>query len=240
MRKRKSDPLAKPTKRKRLQPTAAAAPPSIGDSLKDSLRTAQSTKMQAPVDPAVPATSSSWEVDESAPFPRGGGSALTPLEYKTITAAAKADALFEAQEDEDAKAPRAETGADPERTAMSGSDLVRAHVLTRKRIVQGVRLLGAVSDVSSDRLMLQLPGRLTGRVERHEVSDELHAAITSDSLHAPPDLRKLFAVGEVLCCAVISPAPAGIKGQTAPPVELTWRHGELNRETSRLISPRGR
>lgn len=43
--------------------------------------------------PTAPITTSLLKVDES--FPRGGGSVLTPYEYKEATNEAKRDALFE-------------------------------------------------------------------------------------------------------------------------------------------------
>ena len=176
---------------------------------------------------AAPPTSTSWETDEAAPFPRGGGSALTPLEHRAITERAKEDALFEAREM--TSAPAESSAVDPERTAMSsGEDLIRAHNLGRRQLVPGVRMLCAVEDVSSDRLLVQLPCRLVGRVDRAEVSDELSAALDDGKLQSPPDLRRLFTVGEVLCAAVLSSTSTSTKGQQghlqqAPPVEMSLR-----------------
>ena len=171
-KKRESTESAAPVlpsakKAKKPKPIAAVAPPSIGDALKDELRQKQQKK--SPV--AEPAT---WETDEAAPFPRGGGSALTPLEFKAITKEAKEDALFEAQEESGPKPPNhaADDIDAAARTGRIGGELVKAHSLTRKLLVPGVRLLGAVSQISSDRLLLQLPNRQVGRVERAEVSDE--------------------------------------------------------------------
>ena len=214
--------IATPEKKKKqaVNPVIANPPTSVGDALKDSIRSAQ--KKAAPAPAATAATTTSWETDEAAPFPRGGGSVLTPLEYKEVTMRAKEDALFETRDVDSAPAE----AVDPERTAMgAGKELVRAHNLGRRQLVAGVRLLCAVSEVSSDRLLMQLPCRLSGRVERSEVSDELSAALDDGSVQAPPDLRRLFKVGEVLCCAVLTAAGASAanKGQAAPPIELTLR-----------------
>ena len=67
-----------------------------------------------------------------------------------------------------------------------------------------------------------------GRIGREEISDELHAAMVAESLSAPPDLRKLFTKGEVLCCVALPPASRGStavqRGKAAaPPVELSLR-----------------
>ena len=217
-------------KRARLEATAAKPPASIGDALKNDLRTKQmqpSGKKQLAADPDAPKQPelAAWQTDEAAPFPRGGGSALTPLEYKAITTAAKEDALVETS-----GGGAVDPDVLPPPSAMGGgsSDLLRAHTLLRKQLTAGVRVMGAVSEVHSDRLLLQLPNRIPGRVGREEISDELHAALADDSLGAAPDLRKLFSKGEVLCCAVL---PLASRGSTAvqrgkaaaPPVELTLR-----------------
>jgi rRNA biogenesis protein RRP5 len=179
MPKRTSDaPAASSATKKKKPHAAAAAPPaSIGDSLKDTLRSAQRPKKQLRITQeddvataaAAPPAAAAWETDESAPFPRGGGSALTPLEHKAIAARAKEDALFEVSgglEDADSGGASAAAAA----AAASGSgELIRAHALSRKHLVAGVRVLGAVSEVSSDRLVLQLPNELLGRVGREEV-----------------------------------------------------------------------
>ena len=165
------------------------------------------------------------DADEIAPFPRGGGSALTPLEFKAIAREAKEDALFGKTQDEEDSAGEAE-GVGGGGMSSAASRLVRAHALHRKELVAGVRLLGAVTDVSSDRLLLQLPNHESGRVDRAEVSDELYETLADESLSTPPDLRRLFHRGEVLCCVVL-PTASRIStteaGRAPPPVELSLR-----------------
>ena len=232
-------PAKKPAKRKRTTEATFTVPPSIGDTLKDEIRNAQNRPKKLPensaTDEGAVAVSSGyrWETDETVPFPRGGGSALTPLEHRAIATAAKEDASFESRQ-------HGAEAAGPLRTALGGATLVRAHLLSRKQLVVGVRVLAAVSEVSSDRLLMQLPGRISGRVEREEVSDELHAAMQGGTLQAPPDLRKLFRMGEVLCCAVVRTAPVSAtfaQGQPAPPVELTLRLSVVQR-AALAASPR--
>lgn len=224
--------------KKKVKPTAAAPPKSIGDSLKDELRAQQKAKTPPPV--------AAWETDENAPLPRGGGSALAPLEYKAIVASAREEVLFDASM-EDTNAPDKlfddGVGGAAATTAAAGSELVRAHSLHRKTLTGGVRALCAISDIASDRLLVQLPGRILGRIGREEVSDELYAAEADGSTSGLPDLRKLFKVGEVLCCAVLPTLKAGAastaktKGTHAPPVELTLRLSIVQR-ASLAASPR--
>ena len=232
-------------KKKKVKPTADAPPASLGDALKDQMRKHQ-TKKKPAAEPAAPA---SWENNESAPFPRGGGSALTPLEHKAVVAAAREEALFE-EPDQAANGNGGADGINVDASAAAtaaggGAELVRAHSLRRKALVGGVRALCAVSDVSSERLIVQLPSRLLGKVDREEVSDELYALASQENGPPLPDLRKLFTVGEVLCCAVLPAARAGSvstaresrKGRGAPPVELTLRLSIVQRATL-TASPR--
>ena len=95
-------------KRQRSEAPAAKSPASIGDALKTNLRNNQmkaaGKRQPAPsaaggaAAGAQPAAAAAWQTDESAPFPRGGSVALTPLEYKAVATAAKEDALFEMAE----------------------------------------------------------------------------------------------------------------------------------------------
>ena len=150
-------------KKKKVAPTAHAPPASIGDALKDEMRKNQQRKSK---DAAAVASSTSWQTDESAPFPRGGGSALTPLEHKAVVTAAREEALFEEPE------PAAEGGGKAADAindhgassagaiaAGGGAELVRAHALRRKAMAGGTRSLCAVCEVASDQLMVQLPWR---------------------------------------------------------------------------------
>jgi hypothetical protein len=66
---------------------------------------------------------------------------------------------------------------------------------------------------------------------RHELSDELHTAISSGELAHLPDLRKLLTQGEVLSAAVLGPpkpraeaAAGSSRGRHAlPPVPVSLR-----------------
>jgi rRNA biogenesis protein RRP5 len=181
-------------KHKRPKAAPAAAPDSFAhaaEALKKELRA--SKRPRGPPEPSQ--VVQAWDDDETTPFPRGGASALAPLEHKAVTEQARTDAqagLFDEAAEDAAPAEHLGLTADTE-----GSHSKEAHCLRRKELAAGVRLLGAVSDVSSDRLVLQLPNRLVGRVPREEISDELHAALSAGTASELPDLRKLFRRGEV-------------------------------------------
>ena len=84
---------------------------------------------------AAPAAESggSWETDQQAPFSRGGGSALTPLEHKEIAQEARSDALFQDADDAGASAAsRLGLGAAEPEGGEAGAS-VDAHWLRRHR-----------------------------------------------------------------------------------------------------------
>ena len=237
-------------KKKKVAPTAHAPPASIGDALKDEMRKNQQRKSK---DAAAVASSTSWQTDESAPFPRGGGSALTPLEHKAVVTAAREEALFEEPE------PAAEGGGKAADAindhgassagaiaAGGGAELVRAHALRRKAMAGGTRSLCAVCEVASDQLMVQLPSRVLGKIGREEVSDELYDLASQEDGSPLPDLRKIFRVGEILCCAPLPAAKAGSvstardksnRRRSAQAVDLTLRLSLVQR-ASLAASPR--
>ena len=164
-----------------------------------------------------------WMEDVEAPFPRGGGSALSALQYKEVAAEARRDA---------AKMLLSEGVAPPKkrlRAAASGADEAVNVELHGKDLIRGALLLCAVDAVASNTLLVQLPDGNTGVVDRKEISDELFAATAdSDNADNVPDLRKLFQVGEVLAAVVLAaPTPAPSKPAARvhgrPPVPLSLR-----------------
>lgn len=171
--------------------------------------------------------STTTETDGRVPFPRGGGATLTSLDPKVIGSDATAARIGATAARIGAHMCTGATSCSRP-SSMNDEPSKKVHRLARHHVVPGVRLLGGVSDVASDRLQLQLPGQLTGRVRRLEVSDELQAGLADASVK-PPDLRKLFAVGEVLLCAVLpgghcdAPALTHRKGINTAPIELTLR-----------------
>jgi len=64
----------------------------------------------------------------------------------------------------------------------AGDEIARADSLRSADLTVGLRLLGAVGEVSSSKLTIQLPCQLVGTVSPSEVSDELHAALSSGAL----------------------------------------------------------
>jgi hypothetical protein len=121
--------------------------------------------------PAAEAPASTWHDDGDTPFPRGGGSAITALERREARLDAQRDFLFE-QEAADARKKRgkkrdAEEVEEEEDVVMgalnAGDEIARADALRATDLTVGLRLLGAVSDVSSSKVTIQLPCQLMGR-----------------------------------------------------------------------------
>ena len=106
-----------------------------------------------------------WMNDDEAPFPRGGGSALTPLEHRQVAQQAKEDALF--GEGEGSGSDDDVAGSAGFRARLGGGDApVVAARLRASDLVAGMQTLVAVKEVHSTRAMVSMPSGLTGVLER--------------------------------------------------------------------------
>lgn len=182
---------------------------------------------------------------EESAFPRGGGSVLTPIERKQIQIQATQDALFEesgqkvsrpdinSEEDEghgesdDATATKSKRKNLPKSKANtkdkgkkgdSTSDTeIRVEGLKSKRLVPGCLVLGQVSSITSQDVVLDLPNNLTGIIpmtgisalltqklealaEKMEIEDDDQSTDGSDDIN-PKDL---FYPGQYLRACVTS------------------------------------
>jgi len=196
---KRSSEAADPPKKKAK--AAKAAKPAKPDKRAD-----PEEKPAAPEPAAEPVAD--WMEDEEAPFPRGGGSALSALERREVAARAREDALFTEDQEEDEDGDEAVGSL---RTRLGGSSAALAARLKASELTPGTLALCAVREVHSSRAILSLPDGHLGLLERLELSDELHAEIAGGGEAAhPPDLRKLLAVGELLPAVVLAPPkPAG-------------------------------
>ena len=188
-------------------------------------------KLAAEATAPAPAATKKYADDDDTPFPRGGASAITPLERREARFDAQRDFAIEqdaAARKKKSKKRDAEQVEEEEDVVMgaltAGDEIARAASLRSADLTVGLRLLGAVGEVSSSKLTIQLPCQLVGTVSPSDVSDELHAAISSGELENPPDLRKLFRVGEVLLCAVAAkPEAPSAPGRRSTPARLSLR-----------------
>ena len=147
-------------------------------------------KLAAEATAAAPAATQKYTDDDDTPFPRGGASAITPLEQREARFDAQRDFAMEQEaaarkkkskkRDDEQLEPAEEDVVMGALTA--GDEIARADSLRSADLTVGLRLLGAVGEVSSSKLTIQLPCQLVGTVSPSEVSDELHAALSSGAL----------------------------------------------------------
>ncbi|KAK2801774.1 rRNA biogenesis protein rrp5 [Onygenales sp. PD_10] len=132
--------------------------------------------------------------EEEPAFPRGGASALTPLEHKQIQIQATRDVLFEQKgvpaggddEGEDGmedgapkqlnknKSKKMKAKSKKQKSLEeSAKQGVRIEGLNYKRIVPGSKVLGQVSSINAHDIGLSLPNNLTGYIPLTAVSSTL-------------------------------------------------------------------
>ncbi|RMZ71103.1 hypothetical protein GMOD_00005609 [Pyrenophora seminiperda CCB06] len=134
--------------------------------------------------------------DEEKSFPRGGASVLTPLEHKQISIKATQDVLFEQAgvkrpsgggddgfsdmgSEDDAKAASKSKKKFPKKSTKphEGGEkevAVRTKGLSYKTLSAGTIVLGQITDISHQDLVLALPNNLVGYVPLTAVSDKLN------------------------------------------------------------------
>jgi len=207
---------------------------------------------------------------EEKAFPRGGGGVLTPLEHKQIQIQATRDVLFEESGQKRSTEDGAEDGEDfgdaaPEedkkatkkrkknKSAKSTSSeevekRLKVEGLKFKRLSPGALILGQVTHIGSQELMLDLPNNLTGTVPITNVSiqltKKLEAIANADDSKEDNeeqedddvDLKDYFHIGQYLRTSVVS-----VSDETqGKEVSKARKRIELTLEpsvTNRAISP---
>ncbi|KAI9106108.1 hypothetical protein DFS34DRAFT_47062 [Phlyctochytrium arcticum] len=146
--------------------------------------------------PPVPVTTAVVAPMTEEYFPRGGASALTPLEYREVTDQAREDALFEQGIEDDSNTQKSKSSKKKRRrgdddTANGGEEAAAAgnkkgrtgelasyaEYLSFKRLNVGMSLLGCIKEVNDLDLAISLPDQLTGYVSITEISDEISALV---------------------------------------------------------------
>lgn len=160
--------------------------------------------------------------DEENAFPRGGASALTPLELKQVANEAAGDVLFEKDSEE------ASSVSKKRKTLNNGSDdegededmRKKFQHLTYKTIPKNSQLLGRLIKVNDFGLTFEFEDGLFGYCsienissnilpedvdmdENSDVSDEEYEEEKEDEIGDEVKLQKLFAVGTFYTCKVI-------------------------------------
>lgn len=148
-----------------------------------------------------PAPKASLLQQEERAFPRGGGGVLTPLEHKQIQIQATKDVLFEESgqkkrtdegilsdddmiDAEDAPQKQKLSKGKKKKTQTAGSGeitepFIRVDGLKFKRITQGCLVLGQVTAINSQEVVLDLPNNLSGTVPITRISETLTKKLES-------------------------------------------------------------
>ena len=153
-------------------------------------------------------------------FPRGGGSSLTPLEYRAAVRSAESDVLFSSKSAASAssKTQSNRQGKQIRKDSKQGTQAQEAQTrkaigldestqagpkvvesLKYKFLTPGSKVLGAVSDITESTVTLSLPNCLTGTVSLE---------------HMPcPQVQPshCLAVGDILCASVVGLSKDGKK-----------------------------
>ncbi|CAZ80214.1 unnamed protein product [Tuber melanosporum] len=172
--------------------------------------------------------------DEEKSFSRGGGSVLTPLEFKQISIDAAKDALFETENAKAKWTKKKSRREEPKKDKTSKKDEskkgeqkgIKAEGLSYKRLLPGTLVLGCVSQISQTDLALSLPNNLTGFVPLTSISELLNKnfealvrdsdddededveenieTAKSESSEDGVDLKSMFQIGPYLRAYVVS------------------------------------
>ncbi|KAF2851512.1 rRNA biogenesis protein-like protein RRP5 [Plenodomus tracheiphilus IPT5] len=189
--------------------------------------------------PRAEAPKSVFKDDETA-FPRGGASVLTPLEHKQIQIRANQDVLFEqagikrtggadddfsdmgSEDDQEAahKSAKKKTFKKSKKAHEDGdkAPTIRAEGLSYKRLTPGTLVLGLVTDVTQQDIVLALPNNLVGYVPLTAISDKLNERLEQlmkddtdkedgsddDEKFEDVDLQDMFTVGQYLRACITS------------------------------------
>ncbi|CAK7216611.1 rRNA bioproteinsis protein rrp5 [Sporothrix bragantina] len=190
----------------------------------DKKGTSESESTSVPANAGAATLVSRLKEDEPL-FPRGGGSVLTPLEYKQIQVQAKSDALFDQHTDgaDKADAPakkkqKSKRKADDKPAAKPADDSVKIESLNFKRLVKGSLVLGQIAAISPLEISVALPNNLMGHLPLTSISEtltkriaaEVEAAEKSDAEDDDNedsdevDPQTLFTIGEYIRVSVVS------------------------------------
>jgi rRNA biogenesis protein RRP5 len=168
----------------------------------------------------APAKRSRPAAAADAAFPRGGGSTLTPLEYRAAVKSAESEVLFSSKTSTStssktlanrhgkqvkkeskhaAQAQEAQTlkAIGLVEATQSGPKVVES--LKYKFLTPGSKVLGAVSEINESGITMSLPNCLTGIVTAHHIS-------------APSQqLSQFVSIGDILCASVVGLSKQGTK-----------------------------
>ncbi|KAI8058951.1 uncharacterized protein B0P05DRAFT_559162 [Gilbertella persicaria] len=177
-------------------------------------------------------------------FPRGGASALTPLEHREISNKVARD-LFNTENKKVADEEPPKKKRKPSKTAKktevkeqkkTKSDKAYIEQLTFKKLTVGTSFLGCISRINELDLLVSLPHQLVGVVAINEISDPLTAlaekvANQDDDEDEEmeesglPQLNQLFHVGQWVRCRIIN-----LQSDDKKTIELSLKPSVVNED----------
>ncbi|KAJ7376224.1 hypothetical protein OS493_036047 [Desmophyllum pertusum] len=164
---------------------------------------------------------------EEEDFPRGGASALSPLEVRKIKNEAEKDVLFgksssdlesnsnlsEKNKKKHKKTAAAVNKLDGKVGVEGKSKLKHVEPLTFKKLYVGMKLLGAIREVNEYDMAISLPNGLSGFVHITHINETITERLkevlqqADDSKETEmtsfPELAKFFTVGSLVQCSVL-------------------------------------
>lgn len=232
---------------KRSRPTSARDEPS-SKRASSSASTDKNKKPRtdAPLAPHLAARPQPLEA-----FPRGGGTGLTPVEYRQSvlegrreSAAAAADDLFQeggASKRSKLVGKQRKKTKKEERKRDVPKDRVRVELLNYKRLMPGTKILCNVLAVHPLAVVVSMCDQLLGHVPVTSVSQTLTERLqralddedeeeSDEEKAAPPELHELFHVGQWVRASVESVNAPGAKRQWG----MGREGGEYERESQRV------
>jgi len=182
-------------------------------------------------------------------FPRGGGTGLTPLEYRQSVLEGRkesvSDDLFQEAPKSKRTKPATKMRAKAKKAAETPArnDRQRVELLNYKRLLPGTKMLCNVLAVHPLAIVVSMCDQLLGHVPVTSVSrqltERLQAALDDedkasedldDDEDAPPELHEIFSVGQWVRASVESVGAPGTQRQWG----LGREGGEYERESQRV------
>ncbi|KIJ46379.1 hypothetical protein M422DRAFT_66742 [Sphaerobolus stellatus SS14] len=193
-------------------------------------------------------------------FPRGGGTELTALEYKSVRAEAMkeadAEVVFENSEaSKKKKTKRKETDAGGKGSTKtkkgeekkSKNEHTRIEHLNYKRITEGMKILCQIIAIQPLALIVSLPSQLFGHIPITHISTQLTKQLESMdeendadmdvddeelASRRPPELFEIFRVGQYVHAVVTNVNPSGVSARDV--VGLRRKLDEAERACQRV------
>ncbi|KAI8379895.1 hypothetical protein EDC96DRAFT_473229 [Choanephora cucurbitarum] len=199
------------------------------------------------------ATAVSIAAPSEESFPRGGASALTPLEHREISNKVAQD-LFVTNTKEEATVEPAQKKRKPSKKTKktevkeqkkTKSDKTHIEQLSFKKLVTGTSFLGCISRINELDLLVSLPHQLVGTVSITEISDALTALVEEvanqeddddedmNEETSLPKLDQLFFVGQYVRCKIIN-----LQSDDRKTIELSLKPNAVNEDITKVdITP---